>query len=135
MLGFPSRSQKNTLKNNFTFIKMNGTIKSVIKSMFEEGVDGVTFFPKNDWEMDLRGFEYQEKSKYVIGDLGHYYHIMLYKSDHNGFIIDRDNFEAILTDPYVYVDNLIRSGFYGVVVKKTKKSPKIIKQLYAKFGI
>jgi hypothetical protein len=114
---------------------MSGTIKSIIKSMFESGVDGVTFFPKNDWEMDLRGFEYQTKSKYVVGDLGHYYHIMLYKADIDGEIIDKDNFEAILTDPYVYVDNLIKSGFYGVVVKKTKKSPKLMKELYAKFGI
>lgn len=134
MLGFLSKLQKNISKNNFTFYTMNITITDIVKSMFEGGVDGVTFFPKNEFELDLRGFEYQQKSKYLKCDLGHYYHIMVYKLCDEGLLLDKDNFEAVLTDPCVYVSNLIKCGFYGVVVKKTKRSPKIIRELYAKFG-
>ena len=113
---------------------MSNIIKSIVKELFEGEVDGVTFFPKNEEEIDLRGFLYKERSKYVKGTLGFIYHIMIYKLDEDGYLLDKDNFEAILTDPYVYTSNLITCGFYGVVVKKTKKSRKLINDLYAKFG-
>lgn len=113
---------------------MSAIIKSIVKELFDDNVDGVTFFPKPNDELDLRGFAYRDNSKYVISELGNYYHIMVYKINENGFLIDKDNFEAILTDPHVYTSNLILSGFYGVVVKKTKKSRKFIDELYRKFA-
>lgn len=113
---------------------MSAILKTIVKDLFEEDVDGVAFFPKDNDSLDLRGFEYRNKGKYVTSELGNYYHIMIYKLNDKGFLIDRDNFEAILTDPYVYTSNLILSGFYGVVVKKTKKSKKFIDELYEKFA-
>jgi len=113
---------------------MSNIIKSIVKELFDDNVDGVSFFPKSNDELDLRGFEYRDNSKYVTSQLGNYYHIMVYKVNDKGFLIDKDNFEAILTDPHVYTSNLIISGFYGVVVKKTKKSRKYIDELYKKFA-
>ena len=42
---------------------MSAIIKSVVKELFTENIDGITFFPKNAYELDLRGFEYNKKSK------------------------------------------------------------------------
>lgn len=112
---------------------MSAIIKSLVKELFDENVDGIAFFPKNNDELDLRGFEYNKKSKYVTHTLGNMYHIMIYKVNENGYLIDKDNFEAILTDPHVYASNLIICGFYGVIVKKTKKSRKFIDELFEKF--
>lgn len=113
---------------------MSAILKSTVKELFDENIDGVAFFPKNDDQLDIRGFEYRDRAKYVTAELGNYYHIMVYKLNQNGFLIDKDNFEAILTDPHVYTSNLILSGFYGIVVKKTKKSRKFIDELYRKFA-
>ncbi len=112
---------------------MSAIIKSIVKEIFDGDVDGIAFFPKNDDELDLRGFEYNQKAKYITFALGNMYHIMVYKVNEKGYLIDKDNFEAILTDPRVYVSNLIISGFYGVIVKKTKKSRKFIDELFEKF--
>lgn len=109
-------------------------IKDIVKMIFDDGVDGISFLPSEDErDMDIRGFMYQKKSKYEIHEhLGHRYHIILYKSNDQNPVIDPDNFTAILTDPRVYVSNMILNGFYGIVVKKTKKSTKFINELYGK---
>lgn len=109
-------------------------IKEIVKMVFDDGVDGISFFPSEDEaNLDIRGFMYNKKSKYEIHEnLGHRYHIILYKSDENRVVCEPDNFTAILTDPRVYVSNMINYGFYGLVVKKTKTSTKFINGLYKK---
>lgn len=108
-------------------------IKKIIKTIFEDNADGVTFMPSmNEGNLDIRGFLYNKKSKYEVHNLGHYYHIMIYKANNFGEITHNDNFISILTDPHVYVSHLIDCGFYGVVVKKTKSSKKFINDLYKK---
>jgi hypothetical protein len=107
-------------------------LKEVIKEIFEKNSDGITFLPTPDLDIDIKGFDYTKKSKYDVHELGHYYHIMIYKTDYDGFATHTDNFTAILTDPHVYVSNIIMSGFYGVVVKKNKISNKFINDVYKK---
>lgn len=107
-------------------------IKTAIQEIFEGEVDGVTFLPKNKKrEIDLKGFTFVGKRlKYQKSELGHFYHIMIYKANEFGDAVNIDKFEAILTDPSVYISNLIECGFFGVVIKKTKTSKKIIDNLY-----
>jgi hypothetical protein len=104
-----------------------------LKEILESNADGVSFLPINPkLEIRLNGFVFKTKSKsgsYVKGNLGHYYHILLYKPSKKGAVTEVDLFDAILTDPSVYIMNLIRSGFFGVVAKKTKTSNKFMKNL------
>lgn len=108
------------------------TTKEIIKQIFADNADGVTFLPANGnvHDLNITGFKYNRKSKYEKTNLGHLYHIMIYKCTDDGMITHPDNFVAILTDPYVYVSSIIECGFYGVVTKKTKASNKFIKEMF-----
>lgn len=108
------------------------TTKEIIKQIFADNADGVTFLPANGnvHDLNITGFKYNRKSKYEKGNLGHLYHIMIYKCTHDGMITHPDNFVAVLTDPYVYVSSIIECGFFGVVTKKTKSSGKFIKEMF-----
>jgi hypothetical protein len=97
-------------------------------------VDGITFSPvQREGDVAFSGFSYENKSKYEKGSLGHRYHILLYKLCEDGFVIGLDLFEATLTDPTIYIKNIIDCGFYGIVFKKTKKSQKIANELFKKY--
>ena len=112
---------------------MSSIIKKLVEEIFENNVDGITFFPKDLENIDLRGFCFEKKSRYKKTELGNIYHIMIYKIDESGFVLHKDNFEAVLTDPAVYTSNIINCGFHGIVVKKTHFSKKLIRELYSKF--
>jgi len=108
------------------------SIKETLKEIFESKIDGVSFIPADSsLSVNIKGFSYAKKSKYEKYDIGYVYHILIYKCEYDGTITTLDNFEAVLTDPYVYVSNLIECDFYGVVSKKTKKSNSFIKEVYA----
>ena len=109
-------------------------LKEIIKQIFDDGVDGVSFLPtREDFsEIDVKGFSYDKKSKYEKYKIGHKYHIFLYKCNEDGEVIHIDFFDAILTDPVVYAVHIIDCNFYGIIAKKTKSSSKIIKSIYNK---
>lgn len=108
-------------------------IKKHIKTIFDSGADGIAFVPLNSkGDLQINGFEYNKRYKTKTSPLGDFYHIVLYKANSLGEVIDKDNFTAVLIDPRVYVANLIRSNFYGVVVKQTSGSKKFISDLYKK---
>lgn len=106
------------------------TIKEAIKEIFDDNADGVTFLPTDEEDLNIKGFNFTKRSKYEKHTLGYVYHILLFKNNFKENKLDSDNFTAILTDPYVYVSSIIDCGFYGVVVKKTKQSSKIINEIY-----
>lgn len=108
-------------------------IKQHIKKIFDSGVDGICFIPLNArGDLQINGFAYNRKYKTKTSSLGDFYHIVLYRANRFGEVVDKDNFTAVLLDPRVYVANLIRSNFYGVVVKQTSGSKKFISELYKK---
>lgn len=108
-------------------------MKDLLKEMFEDNIDGICFIPEpSGAEMSIRSFNYKKKQKGVVHDLGHVYHIILYKQDFDLSVYSEDNFTAILTDPHVYADWIISCGFYGVISRKTKGSTKFMNDLYKK---
>lgn len=107
-------------------------IKEVVYEIFEKDPDGITFLPTSTKDIHFSGFLYDKKSKYEKTNLGHVYHIVIYKADRHGNVYQQDNFVATLTDPKVYVTHLIQSGFFGIVVKKTKASTRFINTIYKK---
>lgn len=106
------------------------SLKEKIKEIFDDGVDGISFIPTKELNVDIKGFKYTRKSKYEKHKLGHVYHILLYQVDDDLNIVNPDRFEAILSDPYVYTSNLIECGFFGLITKKTKSSNKFVKTVF-----
>lgn len=103
--------------------------------------DGFFFYPifnettHIDYNIDL--FQFNERKtksniveKYELGDM---YLIAFFKSDVKDVIKLNDNFEAVFIDPMTYIKNLIGSGLYGLMVKKTKKSEKWFKETLTNF--
>ena len=92
--------------------------------------DGFYFLPgRSDAEsfsiafFNLKG-EF-ENGKPVNGtDLGHMYHVAFFKRDANGDPAFDDAFEAIFSDPTVYVEGLEGAEIYGCFLRKTDKSDK-----------
>lgn len=108
-------------------------LKDIIHRIFDTNSDGISFFPSSkDGDIQINGFVYSRKYKEVKTDLGNYYHILVFKADEFGEIYHRDNFTAILTDPRVYVTNLIQNDFFGIVTKKTTGSKKFVNEIYKK---
>jgi hypothetical protein len=55
-------------------------------------------------------------------EMGYKYHMAFFREDENGVPSFDDAFEAILSDPLVYIKNLVGSGLSGCIVKKTEQS-------------
>lgn len=112
-------------------------IKEAINTIFDGNADGVSFIPTEDEDgLRIDGFQYKKKYKQKVSDLGNFYHIICYKvCEESGKVINHDNFIAILTDPRVYVSNLIQCNFYGIVLKQTSGSKNFAKTLYEKILI
>lgn len=107
-------------------------MKDVIREIFDNGADGISFLPVANDRLQINGFAYAKRYKHKITPLGNSYHILLYKINEYGKITHNDNFAAILTDPRVYVENIIKHNFYGIVVKETAGSKKFISEMYQK---
>ncbi len=66
-------------------------------------------------------------------DLGKSYHILLYRfHEETDELIDFDNFDAVLIEPFEYLSQMIPQGWYGVVARKTTNSPKFVQEIVDK---
>lgn len=92
--------------------------------------DGFYFSPHDDDELEHEAlkisffelvdseFSNEPEEKYL---LGHKFLLAFFKFDEDDVpVLDETN-EAILSDPEVYVNNLIGSGLFGCIVKKTPR--------------
>lgn len=91
--------------------------------------DGIYFLPgQEDDEMVLSYFDFKNEmadGQPIEGTkIGHKYHIAFFKKDEEGNPVFDDAFEAILSDPEVYLKNLTGAGVFGCVIRKTEKSSK-----------
>lgn len=92
--------------------------------------DGFYFLPvENEEYEDSLGFQFfklkdeYENGKPIDGNQnGDMYHIAFFGRDEEGCAVFDDAFEAILTEPTVYIENLLGADLYGCVLRKTDKS-------------
>ena len=91
--------------------------------------DGFYFVPDyDDYDGNYKLAFFNFKEEWTMAnpieksDLGCKYHMAFFKEDENGMPQFDDAFEAILSDPIVYIKNLVGSGLSGCIVKKTEKS-------------
>ena len=64
--------------------------------------------------------------------LGNCYHIVLFREDEDGILVQPDKFDAILIDPLEYVSELITQNWYGIIARKTKSSHELIDKAFDK---
>ena len=91
--------------------------------------DGLFFTPgEEDDSLQISFFDLKEEfagGEPVEGTaVGPKYHIAFFKKDEEGNPVFDDAFEAILSDPEVYLKNLTGAGVFGCVIRKTEKSSK-----------
>jgi len=97
--------------------------------MAKDEFDGFYFLPgEDDYELQFAYFKFKDgefDGKPVdASPLGDKYHIAFFRRDANGDPMFDEEFEAIFTDPSIYVQGLVGSKLYGCVLRKTDKSNK-----------
>ena len=93
-----------------------------------ENYDGFYFIPsETEFESSYKLAFFRFQDEYANAtpvDSGNTYHIAFFTLNDDGLPKFDDAFEAILTDPVVYINNLIGSGISGCILRKTNKSDK-----------
>ena len=108
-----------------------------LKPLKDKDFDFLTFLEgdvKNS--IQIQGTEYQNRGEKVGGGImGDEFHIILFR-DHK---TDKDqydnveNFDAVLVDPLEYISQLIPTGWFGIIARKTTTSRPIVDKLLDKF--
>ena len=91
--------------------------------------DGFYFIPDHDdfdGNYKLAFFNFKEEwtkaNPVEESEMGYKYHMAFFEEDEEGMPKFDDAFEAILSDPLVYIKNLVGTGLSGCIVKKTEQS-------------
>jgi|694.fasta_scaffold15160_9 hypothetical protein len=95
--------------------------------------DGVYFCKTKEggddiWSLTFLNLNEKKDRKFEQHDVGLKYQVMFHN---NGKV---ELFEAILGDPSIYLKNLLDSDQEGLIIKKCKRSKKIISQILGKEG-
>jgi hypothetical protein len=95
-----------------------------IRKLAETPYDGFIFspHPEKQFYTHIESFCYHDPGESIGGaDFGKNYEILFLEPDKDDMIIE-DRFTAILSDPVVYLEHLVKSGFYGIIGRKTTTS-------------
>lgn len=103
-----------------------------LENLRNENFDTISFLPgEEEGEMNIAGGTYVEKGEEIMGSMGCIYHINIFKEKKDS-TIDFDNFEAVLSDPLVYMSHIIPAGFFGFISKKTTGSEEFNRDIIEK---
>jgi len=90
--------------------------------------------PKED-SLHIEASTYKEFGEKVDGSsMGDAYHIILFKEDTDGELVNVDRFDAIFVDPLEYMSDLIEQKWFGIIAKKTTTSENFIKRIFDKLS-
>ena len=88
--------------------------------------------PKED-TIHLEGATYKDAGENIGGsNMGNAYHVILFKEDTDGELVDIDMFDAIFMDPLEYMSGLLPSGIFGIMARKTTTSNNFIQKTFDK---
>lgn len=102
--------------------------------------DGLYFLPHEDengegMKFTLFDVKDEDRGTPINGTaVGDCFHLIFFKEGEDGLPELEDNFEAILADPTVYVQNLIGGNSYGCILRKTDKSDKWVEDYLKRVG-
>ena len=93
------------------------------------------FFTSGDEKgsITVQGLRYKEPGEYFMGNLGHIYHIILFRENDDGELYDEESFEAVLIDPLEYMSEMINANLFGIFTKKTTTSEDYVKSILDNF--
>jgi hypothetical protein len=105
-----------------------------LKVLRDDEHDAYFFLPgPKDDTIHLEGATYKDAGENVgHSAMGNAYHVILFKEDEEGELVDIDMFEAIFMDPLEYMSNLIPSGIFGIMARKTTTSNNFIQKTFDK---
>jgi hypothetical protein len=104
-----------------------------------EDFDAIFFMPTDSNNIHIQSNVYKNKGTPVENSpVGDKWHIILFQEDDEEndeelIIKNFDTFEAIFSDPREYISDLIKSGWYGIVSRKTTTSETFYRVALAKF--
>jgi hypothetical protein len=108
---------------------MNESSKNEEIDDITENYDGFYFIPtetEQESSYKLAFFTFKDEMANAkpieSSEMGDKFHIAFFKSDENDLPVFDESFVAILSDPIVYINNLIGSGMSGCILRKTEKS-------------
>lgn len=94
--------------------------------------DGFYFLPaESDEDMQLAFFKVKDG---VLGEpvktnsIGDMFHVAFFRKGEDGLPQFDEEFEAVFSDPKVYVRNLLGANIYGTFLRKTEKSGEFWKE-------
>lgn len=101
--------------------------------------DAIFFMPTEKNNVHIQSNVYKNKGTPIEGNIvGDKWHIILFQEDDEEndeelVIKNFDTFEAIFSDPREYISDLIKSGWYGIISRKTTTSENFYRDALAKF--
>jgi len=104
-----------------------------LKALLNNDCDSYVFLPTEDETIHVQASEYKDKGIKLDGSpMGDCYHIILFREDEEGELVDVDKFEGILTAPVEYIMRMIKEDWFGVVCRKTTTSDEFVNNVFAK---
>ena len=106
-----------------------------LKNDPEGPYDAILFLPtEKEGEISIQGNQLKDPGAKLGGSpMGDTYEVVLFKDDtKNDKLYNVDRFEAIFSDPYEYISNLIPQNWFGIVVRKTTTSSAFVQRMFDK---
>lgn len=100
--------------------------------------DGIYFLPNEEESAGMRFLFFTVEDEYKgepieKNEIGDKWHIVFFDAQDNKLVF-QETFEAIFGDPVKYLKNLLTSGLYGCMIRKTENSHKWIREYLENFA-
>lgn len=106
-----------------------------LRKLLNNDSDTYVFLPTEDGNnIHIQASEYKDKGTKLDGStMGDCYHIIIFREDDEGAMIDLDKFEGILSAPVEYISRMIQENWFGIVCRKTTTSEEFVNRTFANF--
>jgi len=103
-----------------------------LREVLTNDSDSYFFLPMEESNnIHVQSSNYKDSGTKLDGsELGDCYHIILFREDEEGGIIDLDKFEGILTAPVEYITRMIKENWFGIVCRKTTTSEVFVQKTF-----
>lgn len=99
-------------------------MREFLQQLKNNNYDGINFYRNDDGDLEVSQFELKHPGEKIGGtELGDFFDIIIIQENPPKM---PERFQAILTSPIDYISRMIEDGFYGVVVKFTTTSEKVM---------
>jgi len=106
-----------------------------LTEVLDSNHDTYMFLPMYEGDnLQVSGSAYKDPGSKLDGSvMGDCYHIILFRDEDENGDSSLDKFEAILSAPVVYMNRMIKEGWYGIICRKTTTSSEFVEDTFAKF--